>query len=210
MRKAPALLFFASSSLLAALAVPACGALNDAPPDAGDDEIAAGTVTSVSSSDPQDWLWIHERTGQFASLVSWSALDALISGGATFCVDDPVSTLPLFDGVWHDLELTYGLPSQGVTFTWTRDLEPTQSFIAPAACPPAAKLPVILGLDHASEPTRGSAGGVDPIAHVDWVYVRALASPGPDPAVTVTPPIWAVLDAGGDASSGGDASTDGD
>jgi hypothetical protein len=160
----------------------------------GDDyELGAGTVTAVSSP---SWLWVQQRSGQFVSLVSYSALNMLISGGGTFCSNENVNPTALFDGKMNDTEMSYDLATGGVTASWTRSEtgnSGSHTTYSDAGCLPAASGQIILGLDH------GTNQGSDPIAHVDWVYVRNIASP--EPTVTVTPPSWVNAD-------GGDASTD--
>ncbi|HEY2517376.1 MAG TPA: DUF2341 domain-containing protein [Polyangiaceae bacterium] len=165
----------------------------------GDDyEIGAGTVTGVSSP---SWLWVQARTGQWVSFVSYSAANMLISSGSTFCSNDNVLTTQLFDGTWRDVEFNYDLESTTVSVNY-QDLagkSATHSDGTDAGCVPAASEPVILGLDH------GTGSGNDPVAQVDWVYVRDVASP--EPTVVVTPPAW--VGAGGGSDAGvGDAAGD--
>ena len=165
----------------------------------GDDyEIGAGTITAVSSP---SWLWVQSRTGQWVSFVSYTAANELISAGSTFCSNDNVLSTQLFDGTWRDVEFRYDLETTTVSVNY-QDLagkSATHSDGTDAGCVPAASEPIILGLDH------GTGTGADPVAQVDWVYVRDVASP--EPTVVVTPPSWAVADGGSDAGVT-DAATD--
>jgi hypothetical protein len=183
-----------SASNVVSSGTTAIGVREDGNSALGDDfEIGAGTIATVSSP---SWLWVQARTGHWASLVSYSALNMLVSGGSTFCTNDNVGPTALFDGKTNDVEMSYDLGTGVVSARWTTSetgAVGTHSSFSDAGCLPASNGGILLGLDH------GTGTGSDPITHVDWVYTRNVVSP--EPTLKVTTPAWTVDAGASDAAT---------
>jgi hypothetical protein len=161
----------------------AIGIRTDAASGLHDDfELGVGTVTSVPRP---SWLWVRERTGQFTSFISWEGTGMAVAGGARYCAGKTASPMPVFDGEWRDVEFRYDVHDGYVTHTVERldGFTFTERLATSAACMPPESGPVLLGLDHAT------GMGLDPIAHVDWVYVRDAVDPEPEVAIELV--AWA-------------------